>query len=144
MTTSQPSPTPLATRIRELRESQNMSLEELATRARISKTYLWELEKDASGVKRPSADILLRIASALGTTIANLMSFPTVRINEVDVEIPRSLQECAERLKATGKELSADDLHDLARMQFRGGQPQTANDWLSLYYVLESSRKPNP
>ena len=144
MSETSPPLTPLATRIRQLREAQSLSLEELATKSGISKTYLWELEKDTAGTKRPSADVLLRIATALSTTIANLMSFPTVRINEVDVEVPPSLRECADQLKQMGTELSPDDLSDLARMQFRGGQPQTATEWLSLYLVLTSSRKPKP
>ena len=59
-----PRPVSLSERLRHLRESAGLSLDELADKAKISKTYLWELEKDKAGEKKPSADVLLRIASA--------------------------------------------------------------------------------
>src|SRR5271169_5971814 len=96
----------LATRIRELREYKHMSLEELASKAGISKTYLWELEKDEAGVKKPSADVLLRLATALSTTIADLMSLPSVRVQEDQIQVPPSLAEFQKRLKAMGTPLS--------------------------------------
>src|SRR5438874_1074639 len=77
----------LAQRIRTRREQAGMSLDELAAKARVSKTYLWELEKDESGEKKPSADVLLRIASALSTTIADLMGLPTVKVEDKAVEL---------------------------------------------------------
>jgi transcriptional regulator with XRE-family HTH domain len=135
----------LATRIRELREEKGLSLEELAARAGISKTYLWELEKDTAGAKKPSADVLLKIATALSTTIADLMSLPTVRTKESEVEITPSLKEFVERMKLIKTPLSREDIRDLALMRFRGGQPQTADEWHKLYLVLStSSRRHKP
>lgn len=131
----------LAARIRALREERRLSLDELATRAKVSKTYLWELEKDASGEKKPSADVLLRIASALSTTIADLMSLPTVRVDHGELQIPPSLRDFEKRMKTMDTPLSADDLRDLALMKFRGGQPQTVDEWHSLYLVLTSSAR---
>jgi hypothetical protein len=32
--------------------------------------------------------------------------------------------------------LSDVDLRDLARMKFRGGQPQSVDEWNQLYFVL--------
>ena len=110
---------------------------------RISKTYLWELEKDTAGVKKPSADVLLRIATALSTTIADLMSLPSVRVQQDQVQIPPSLGEFQKRMETMGTPLSPEDLQDLAGMKFRGGQPQTADEWHSLYLVLtNSTRRP--
>ena len=83
----------LAKRLRKFRESQELSLDEVATRAKISKTYLWELEKDTSGEKKPSAEILLRIANVLSVTIADLLDLPTVQVRETAVELSGSLQE---------------------------------------------------
>ena len=131
----------IAGRIRELREAKSLSLDELATKAGISKTYLWELEKDESGVKKPSADVLLKVANALSTTIADLMALPSVRVHKTDLEIPPSLGEFQERMKNIGTPLTADDLRDLAGMKFRGGQPQTADEWHSLYLVLAASAR---
>jgi transcriptional regulator with XRE-family HTH domain len=63
----------LAQRIREARKAAKLSLDEAAAAAGISKTYLWELEKDADGLKRPSADILLSIACALKVDLHDLL-----------------------------------------------------------------------
>jgi transcriptional regulator with XRE-family HTH domain len=118
-----------------------MSLEELAAKAEISKTYLWELEKDEAGAKKPSADVLLRIATALSTTIADLMSLPTVRVKQAEVQIPPALTEFRKRMETMKTPLSPEDLRDLAVMKFRGGQPQTADEWHSLYLVLSASAR---
>lgn len=133
----------MAARIRRLREEKNLSLDELASKAGISKTYLWELEKDELGDKKPSADVLLRIAAALSTTIADLMSLPSVRVDHAEVMLSPSLREFQERMQKFGEALTPADLRDLATMKFRGGQPQTADEWHSLYLVLsKAARKP--
>ena len=126
----------LAKRLRRFRESQGLSLDEVATRAKISKTYLWELEKDTSGEKKPSAEILLRIANVLSVTIADLLDLPTVQLRETAIELSGSLQEFRDRMKRQRTPLSQQDLQDLALMKFRGGQPQTADEWQMLYLTL--------
>jgi len=126
----------VAARIRALRDSQGLTLDELATRARISKTYLWELEKDIAGEKKPSADVLLRIATALSATIADLMSLPTVQATQGTVQLPKSLQAFRDRMKKLNTPLSQPDLRDLALMKFRGSQPQNADEWHQLYLTL--------
>lgn len=129
----------VASRIRELREKQKLSLDELASKAGISKTYLWELEKDETGTKKPSADVLLKIANALSTTIADVMSLPTVKVQQTQVEIPASLQEFRDRMALLDTPLSTEDVRDLASMKFRGGQPQSVDGWNSLYLILNTS-----
>lgn len=129
----------VASRIRELREKQKLSLDELASKAGISKTYLWELEKDESGTKKPSADVLLKIANALSTTIADVMSLPTVKVQQTQVEIPASLQEFRDRMALLDSPLSTEDVRDLAGMKFRGGQPQSVDGWNALYLILNTS-----
>src|SRR5262245_61136914 len=99
----------LAKRLRKLRESQNLSLDEVATKAKISKTYLWELEKDTSGEKKPSADVLLRIANALSVTIADLLDLPSVQVQDGAVELSGSLQEFRDRMKRLGTPLGHQD-----------------------------------
>lgn len=129
----------LAERLRQIREAQKLSLDELATKARISKTYLWELEKDLAAAKKPSADVLLRIAGALSVTIADLLDLPTVSAPEGAVEIPASLQDFRDRMTKLGAPLSDEDVRDLAIMKFRGGQPQTADEWHQIYLVFNSA-----
>jgi transcriptional regulator with XRE-family HTH domain len=129
----------LAEKIRNIRETKEMSLDELASRAKISKTYLWELEQDTAGEKKPSADVLLRIATALSTTLAELLSLETVTVQDRKVQLPPSLKEFQDRMKTQKTVLSDEDMRDLAVMKFRGGQPQTADDWQQLYLLLKRS-----
>lgn len=126
----------IAKRIRDLRIHADLSLDELAEKAGVSKTYLWELENDEKGEKKPSADILLRIANALNTTIATLMALPTVQIERKDIQLSPSLLEFKKRMEQQETKLSDQDLRELATMKFRGGQPQTADDWQQLYLIL--------
>jgi transcriptional regulator with XRE-family HTH domain len=133
---------PLANQLRTLRTQAGLSLDQLATRAGLSKAYLWELEKDEAGEKKPSADVLLRIANALSTTIAELMALPTVQAQTGGVQIPPALVEFSERMKAQGTRLSETDLRDLAMMRFRGGQPRTPEEWMQVYLVfVQTGRK---
>lgn len=127
---------PIADRIREYREAQHLSLDDLATKAKVSKTYLWELERDAKGDKKPSADVLLRIATALSTTIGQLLEQPVVKVNETAVDLPSGLKELRDHLVHMGNPLSKEDLRDLALMKFRGGQPKTLEDWQMLYLTF--------
>ncbi len=129
----------LAEKIRKLREENGLSLDDLAEKAKISKTYLWELERDTAGTKKPSADVLLRIANGLSTTLAALLSLETVRIQQEAVELPPSLKAFQSRMAAQSTPLTEGDLRDLAVMKFRGGQPQTADQWHQLYLLLENS-----
>jgi transcriptional regulator with XRE-family HTH domain len=131
----------LAERLRSLRQRAGLSLDDLAVKANISKTYLWELEKDESGTKKPSADILMRIANALSVTIAELLSLPTVTVKDAEVQIPAALQQLQQRLLSQGTTLSDQDLRDLASMRFRGGQPRTVDDWHQLYLTLVAATR---
>lgn len=127
---------PIAANIRKLREDKGLSIDDVAKKAQISRTYLWELERDTEGVKKPSAEVLLRIANALATTLAELLSLPTVRVADRTVEIPPGLRDFQQLMADQSRPLSDDDLRDLASMKFRGGQPQTVDEWHQLYLLL--------
>ena len=71
----------LGQKIRQLRKEKGLSLNKLAESAGVSAAYLSQLENDVS--KQPSAEILLKIATALGTTIADLLDRP-VRVRSDD------------------------------------------------------------
>ena len=126
----------LAERLRTLREEKGMSLDDVASKAKISKTYLWELERDKDGSKKPSADVLLRIANVLSTTLAHLLALATVRVGDSPVELPPSLRDFRDRMAKQKTPLTDADLRDLAVMKFRGSQPQTADEWHQLYLFL--------
>ncbi|OKO79824.1 helix-turn-helix transcriptional regulator [Bradyrhizobium sp. AS23.2] len=56
--------------IADLRQSAQLSQEELADRAAIHRTYVSQLER---GLKSPTLVTLLRLSKALGTTPSKLM-----------------------------------------------------------------------
>jgi hypothetical protein len=82
----------------------------------------------------------MRIAGALSTTLADVLSLERVRVQDaIEVEVPPSLQEFRDRMAKQNTPLSAQDFKDLAGMKFRGTQPQTADDWHQLFLVLSNS-----
>ena len=64
-------PRRLATVIRELREQRNLTQEELAKRAKVTRSHLSLLE--AGHRKNPSLDILKRLARTLGVPVTDLL-----------------------------------------------------------------------
>jgi transcriptional regulator with XRE-family HTH domain len=56
--------TRLGEKLRELRKERQLTLDKLAERAGMSKSYLWELENRES--QRPSAEKLTALADVLG------------------------------------------------------------------------------
>jgi transcriptional regulator with XRE-family HTH domain len=136
------SPMSLAKRLRQERERAGLTLEQLADKAGISKTYLWELEHDERGTKKPSADLLLRVAEALSLTIADLMGLPSIRVDGSNVNVPQSLVEFQEMMAQMGQAVTDQDVHDLATMRFRGGQPRTKEAWYQLYVTLKHTTEP--
>lgn len=61
-------PTQLGEKLRALRKERKLTLEQLATQAKLSKSYLWELENRES--QRPSAEKLTALADVLGVSAA--------------------------------------------------------------------------
>ena len=64
----------LGQRIRELREEQDISLRELARKLDLSAAFISDIEL---GRRFPSEDVLVSIASKLGTTLEDLKSHDT-------------------------------------------------------------------
>jgi transcriptional regulator with XRE-family HTH domain len=64
-------PQRLATVIRQLRERADLTQEELAKRAKITRSHLSLLE--AGHRKNPSLDVLKRLARALGVPVGELL-----------------------------------------------------------------------
>jgi len=121
-------------RIKQRREEKGLAAIELAQRAEISKGYVSEIESGRA--PRPSADVLYRIATALGTTIADLL--------EREVRpAPRAVHPML-RAFADDEELPDEDVQMLAQIRFRGDQPETKEDWRYLYESIRRSigRKP--
>ena len=116
----------LSQKIRQLREEKGLSLNKLAEIAGISKAYLSQLENNVS--KQPSAEILFKIATALGTTIADLLEKP-VRVYSDDFqEVPKGLRKLIDERGKT-LDIREEDVKMLMNIRYRGNQPKTVEDW---------------
>jgi transcriptional regulator with XRE-family HTH domain len=62
----------LAARLRELRLKRNESLQDVSNAIGVSKTHIWELEKNRS--KNPSLELLNKLADHFGVTINSLFN----------------------------------------------------------------------
>ena len=126
----------LGQKIRQLREENGLSLNGLAEEASISKAYLSQLENDVS--KQPSAEILLKIASALGVTIADLLDQP-VRVYAEDFEdedIPNALREFIDK-RGEALDIQKEDVRMLMNIRYRGNQPKAIEEW---EHILQTIR----
>ena len=120
----------LASRLRDTRAKQSLSLTEVAVRARISKAYLSQLEHGASTT--PSHDVLRRLATALGTSIADLTgTSETWQPSETD-KLPSSL-----RAFARSAQIPDADVEMLAGIHYRGKQPGEPDDWAHIYETIK-------
>ena len=116
----------LAEKLKGLREENNMSVAELSEMSGVSKPYIWQIEDGRR--KNPSGEILRKLASALGTTVADLMGAP-VGISEADLEqVPKSLRDLA-RKKGKQLDLRKEDLEMLKLIHYRGKRISKPEDW---------------
>lgn len=119
-------------RIRRFREEQGLSPSELAARAGVSKSYLSELENGDGTARGPSADVLYRIAKALGVAMSDLLGRPI--IIQPKHERPTSLLAFARE-----ENLPEADIEMLAGIEFRGEQPRTPERWRFIYQAIRNS-----
>ena len=124
----------LSQKIKQLREEKGLSLNKLAEEAGVSKAYLSQLENNVS--KQPSAEVLFKIASALGTTIAYLLEKPMRVYTEDHREVPRGLRELIDKRGKT-LDIREEDIKMLMNIEYRGKQPITAEEW---EHVLQTIR----
>lgn len=68
-------PTRLGEKLRDLRKERGFTLERLADEAKLSKSYLWELENRDS--QRPSAEKLNALADVLGVAVSYFLEEDT-------------------------------------------------------------------
>lgn len=121
-------------RITRFRSDRGFTLSELATNAKISKSYLSELESGHGSTQRPSADMLYRIAEALGVAMSDLLGRPVLL--EPKRERPPSLLVFAKEAN-----LPEADVEMLAGIEFRGEQPRTAERWAFIYQAIRNSAR---
>jgi len=120
----------LASRLRDMRTGQSLSLTEVAGRAQISKAYLSQLERGASTT--PSHDVLRRLATALGTSIADLTGTSKSWQPSESNKLPTSL-----RAFARNARIPETDVEMLAGIHYRGKQPGEPDDWAHSYETIK-------
>ncbi len=120
----------LGARIRGYREDKGLTQIALADAAGLSKTYLSELEGGAG--RRPSGDVLMRLADALGVTIADLLGR---HVAPASTALPAGLAEFARQ-----EGLPEADVTMLASIRFRGDPPRTGRRWRHIYDAIRMSR----
>ena len=118
-------------RLRKYRQERGLSLSELASDASVSKGYLSSLENNDHD-RRPSAEIMYALASALGVTMSDLMGRKL--LPAASPTVPDSLRQFAAEA-----DLSEADLSMLAFIQFRGEQPRTVARWRYIYDSIRNS-----
>jgi transcriptional regulator with XRE-family HTH domain len=107
----------------------------LAEAAGLSKGYLWQLENGED--PNPSLAILTKIATALGTTVADLLGQPTIRAREEYSETwPAGLKEFLDDQRRRGTPIREDIVRALAQLKARSSSKQ---EWGYLYRLLKDA-----
>lgn len=121
------------TRIKFYRTEAGLSMSQLADVAGVSKSYLSNLESRLED-KRPSANVLFKIAEALGVTMADLLG------HEVTVADATAIDPTLAEFASEAK-LSNGDVRMLASIKFRGDPPKTIDRWRYIYQAIRTSRE---
>jgi transcriptional regulator with XRE-family HTH domain len=114
---------PIGARIKQLRVNKGWSLSELAARAGISRSYLYQLEL---GESAPTHDKIAQLAHALGALPSELMGEP-----EAASDIPQSLREFSQQM-----DLGSAEVQMLAQIKYRGRRPSTVQEWRAIYGII--------
>ncbi len=109
-----------------------MTQADLARQAQVSAAYISELEGGQG--KRPSGEVLFRLANALDVTITELLG-QDVRPADEEPDVEPSLLEFAR-----SRRLPKSDIRMLASIRFRGEPPKTARRWQMIYDTIVMSR----
>ncbi len=122
-------------RINYVRTQQGLTLERLAQQAGLSKSFLWEVEQDRSGI---SGNRLLQIADALNASIEYLLRGGSNVETEKPkaIEIPTELSEAAQELGLSYQQTLALLQVDRTIVAYRSGKRRgrkNKEDWRSLY-----------
>ena len=127
-------------RINYIRTEKGLTLDSLATLSGLSKSFLWEVEQDRSGI---SGRRLLQVADALDASVEYLLRGGAVPkdYEQPSIEVPRSLGELAEELGLTyGQTMMLLEIESsiVARRGNKFRRTKSKDDWQSLYDAVSS------
>jgi transcriptional regulator with XRE-family HTH domain len=109
--------------VRKRRKAEGMNQSKLASETGISRNYLSEIERGEA--THLSWEIRKRLCMVLGIPLDELAL-------EISQTFSESLIEFAERAN-----LPTEDINMLARLNYRGKQPDTPEKWKILYGVIK-------
>jgi transcriptional regulator with XRE-family HTH domain len=116
---------PIGTRIKILRKRKGWSLSDLASKAGVARSYLYQIEQ---GKSKPTQNKIQDLAKALDALPSELLG-ESSRI----VETPPSLQRFADQLN-----LGSAEVQMLAQIEYRGRKPSTAREWYAIYSIIKA------
>ena len=131
---------PLATtgeRIREIREKRGLRQDQLASQAKISKSFLSEIENNNRNV---SSQALLRIANILGASVDYLLTGEAKETQKRPITIPPELSRAAEELHLTfNQTVDLLEAHRsiIARRSHKSTKSLSVEDWKELHKTLK-------
>lgn len=101
----------LSRRIRDLRYAKGWGPDELASRAKISRTALYQIER--GNTSKPQAGTLRRISRALGVPLENLLEAPFVSTDAESEELPGIMAPTPASSVVPGRASSSDRAEEL-------------------------------
>ena len=113
-------------RVREKRQLEGRSQADLAGEVGISRNYLSQIERGEA--VNLSWQVKKKLADTLGISVEKTLNESAVLDN-----LPPGLKEFA-----TDKGLPETDILMLARLEYRGQQPKTPDQWKVLYNIIKT------
>jgi transcriptional regulator with XRE-family HTH domain len=123
-------------RIREIREKRGLRQDQLASQAKISKSFLSEIENNNRNV---SSQALLRIANILGASVDYLLTGESKETGKRAITIPPELSRAAEDLHLSFNQtvdLLEAQRSIIARRSQKSIKNLTVDDWKELHRTL--------
>jgi transcriptional regulator with XRE-family HTH domain len=125
----------VGSRIRFIRIQKKLTLDQLAKKSGISKSFLWEVENDRSKI---SGEKLLRVVDAFGASLDYILRGESTEADSQPsvIEIPVELGRVAEELGLTYQQTLAlleIDNSIMARRSSKGYQTKSKEYWQELY-----------
>ncbi len=122
-------------RLQYLRSERGLTIEKLAEDAGLSKSFLWEVEHDRTGI---SGEKLLSVANVLKASLDYILRGEPLPQNykSTDIEIPSELSQLSEELGLTYKKILSlleIDRSILARRSSKSHERKSIEDWRKLY-----------
>lgn len=128
-------------KVRALRTERQITLPDLADKARLSKGLLSKLENSTDA--NPSLDTLHRIAEALDVTLATFLETEQAQVRRIIPETPPDWQKgLVAYLREIGKEPDQDILNAMYVLRNRkAAKNADLESWKYLYNSIEKSFK---